>query len=98
METRRVDSTTPKEAMLPENTPFNHFEGGQQMLVALQPETPQITRTKLLPEKPPFNDLEDQKLTGIIAHSIPPKKVMLPERSVFNDLEAVFPFLRIVSG
>ena len=79
--------------MLPENTPFNYFEGGQQMLVALQPETPQITRTKLLPEKPPFNDLEDQKLTGIIAHSIPPKKVMLPERSVFNDLEAGHPML-----
>ena len=45
METRRVDSTTPKEAMLPENTPFNYFEGGHQMLVAIHPETPQITRT-----------------------------------------------------
>ena len=54
METRRVDSTTPKDAMLPQNSPFNDLES----LVAIQTETPQITRTQMLPENSPFNILE----------------------------------------
>ena len=72
METRRVDSTKPKEVMLVQNSPFNDLEVAQQMLVAIQPETPQITRTQMLPENSPFNDLEDWKLFCIIADSIPP--------------------------
>ena len=102
METRRVDSTTPKDAMLPQNSPFNDLES----LVAIQTETPQITRTQMLPENSPFNileglveiqpetpklrkyrcflglpfnELEDRKLFWIIADSIQPKEVMLFE-------------------
>ena len=84
-----ADSIPPKEAMLPERSPFDDLEVAYQMiLVAIQTETPQITRTQLLPENSPFNDLEQRKLTGIIADSVLPKEVMLPERSPFNDLEA----------
>ena len=32
------------------------------MLVEMNPETPQITRTKMLPENSHINDLEDRKL------------------------------------
>ena len=72
--------------MLPEKSSFNDLEVAYQMiLVAIQPQT---NRTQILSEISPFNDLEDQKLSWIIADSITPKEAMLLENYPFNEFEA----------
>ena len=66
------------------------------MPVATHPETAQITRkTQMFPENSPFNDLEDRKLSWIIADSIPPKEAMLLERSPFDDLEDAYQMILV---
>ena len=86
METQYVDSTTLKDAMLPQNSPFNDLEG----LVAIQPETPQNTRTQMLPENYPFNDMETGLRMLVEMNPETPQITttqMLTENSQFKDLE-----------